>query len=33
VRKLFESLVDGLLEKYGLASKDTSVKERTIFDD
>lgn len=33
VRKLFESLVDGLLEKYGLASKNTSVKERTIFDD
>lgn len=31
-RKLFESLVDGLLEKYGLVSKDTPVKERTIFD-
>lgn len=33
VRKLFESLVDGLLEKYDLISENISVREKTIFDD
>lgn len=33
VRKLFESLVDGLLEKYDLISENVTVKEKTIFDD
>lgn len=32
VRKLFESLVDGLLEKYDLISENVSIKEKTIFD-
>ena len=32
VRKLFESLVDGLLEKYDLISENVTVKEKTIFD-
>ena len=33
VRKLFESLVDGLLEKYDLLLEHVTVKEKTIFDD
>ena len=33
VRKLFESLVDSLLEKYELISENVTVKEKTIFDD
>lgn len=33
VRKLFESLVDNLLEKYDLISEVATVKEKTIFDD
>lgn len=33
VRKLFESLVDGLLEKYNLISENITVREKTIFDD
>lgn len=33
VRKLFESMVDGLLEKYDLISEKVIVKEKTIFDD
>lgn len=33
VRKLFESLVDGLLEKYDLISENVTVREKTIFDD
>lgn len=33
VRKLFESLVDGLLEKYDLISENISIREKTIFDD
>lgn len=33
VRKLFESMVDGLLEKYDLISENISVREKTIFDD
>lgn len=32
VRKLFESLVDGLLEKYDLLSEHITVKEKIIFD-
>ena len=33
VRKLFESLVDGLLEKYDLISENVTVREKTIFED
>lgn len=33
VRKLFESMVDSLLEKYGLLSENVIVREKTIFDD
>ncbi len=33
VRKLFESMVDGLLKKYELLSENTTVREKTIFDD
>ena len=33
VRKLFEYMVDGLLEKYDLLSDNVSVMEKTIFDD
>ena len=33
VRKLFESFVDGLLEKYDLISENVTVREKTIFDD
>ena len=33
VRKLFESMVDGLLEKYDLLSENVTVREKTIFDD
>lgn len=32
VRKLFESMVDGLLEKYDLGLENVVVKEKTIFD-
>lgn len=31
-RKLFEAMVDGLLEKYELVSENVTVKEKTIFD-
>lgn len=33
VRKLFESMVDGLLEKYDLLSENVTVREKTIFDE
>ena len=33
IRKLFESMVDGLLEKYELLSENITVREKTIFDD
>lgn len=33
VRRLLESLVDGLLEKYKLLPEDVTVREKTIFDD
>ena len=33
VRKLFESMVEGLLEKYELFSDNVTVREKTIFDD
>lgn len=33
VRKLFETMVDSLLEKYELLSENVTVKEKTIFDD
>jgi hypothetical protein len=33
VRKLFESIVDGLLEKYDLVLENVTVREKTIFDD
>lgn len=33
VRKLFESMVDGLLDKYELLSQNVTVWEKTIFDD
>lgn len=33
VRKLFETMVDGLLEKYDLISENVIVREKTIFDD
>ncbi len=32
VRKLFESMVDSLLEKYELLSENVTVREKTIFD-
>lgn len=32
VRFLFESMVDGLLEKYKLVSKSNPIRQRTIFD-
>ena len=32
VRKLFESMVDGLLDKYELLSDNIIVREKTIFD-
>lgn len=32
VRNLFESLVEGLLEKYNLISENITVIEKTIFD-
>lgn len=32
VRKLFESMVDGLLDKYELLSENIIVREKTIFD-
>lgn len=31
-RKLFESMVDGLLDKYELLSENITVREKTIFD-
>lgn len=33
VRKLFETMVDSLLEKYDLISENVTVREKTIFDD
>lgn len=33
VRKLFETMVDSLLEKYDLVSENVTVREKTIFDD
>lgn len=33
VRKLFEDMVDGLLEKYDLVLKNVTLREKTIFDD
>lgn len=33
VRKLFEGMVDGLLQKYDLISENITIKEETIFDD
>lgn len=33
VRKLFETMVDGLLKKYELLSDNVTVREKTIFDD
>lgn len=33
VRKLFETMVDRLLEKYDLLSENMEVREKTIFDD
>ena len=33
VRILFEAMVDGLLEKYGLMSNSNPVRQKTIFDD
>lgn len=33
VRKLFETMVDGLLDKYELLSENASVMEKTIFED
>lgn len=33
VRKLFESMIDELLEKYKLISQKVIVREKTIFDD
>lgn len=32
-RKLFETMVDSLLEKYELLSENVTVREKTIFDD
>lgn len=31
-RKLFESMIDGLLDRYGLLSKNITVKYKTMFD-
>lgn len=33
VRKLFETMVDSLLEKYDLISENVTVREKTIFDE
>ena len=33
VRKLFETMVDSLLEKYDLVSENVTVREKAIFDD
>jgi len=33
MRKLFETMVDSLLEKYELLSENVTVREKTIFDD
>ncbi len=33
IRKLFENMVDTLLEKYGLYSEKVVIKEKTIFDE
>ncbi len=33
VRNLFETMVDGLLDKYELLSENVTVREKTIFDD
>ncbi len=33
VRKLFESMVDSLLDRYELLSENVTVREKTIFDD
>lgn len=33
VRFLFESMVDGLLEKYKLVSTSSPIRQKTIFDD
>ena len=33
IRKLFESMVDSLLDKYELLSENVTVREKTIFDD
>ena len=33
IRKLFESMVDGLLDKYELLSENVTEREKTIFDD
>lgn len=33
VRKLFETMIDSLLEKYKLLSENVTVREKTIFDD
>lgn len=33
IRRLFENMVDGLLEKYDLVSENITVKDKTIFDD
>lgn len=33
VMKLFETMIDGLLEKYELLSDNITVREKTIFDD
>ena len=33
VRKLFEAMVDTLLEKYELLSENVNIREKTIFDD
>lgn len=33
MRRLFETMVDSLLEKYALISENVTVREKTIFDD
>ena len=33
VRKLFETMVDSLLDKYDLLSENVEIREKTIFDD
>lgn len=33
MRKLFESMVDSLLEKYDLISENVTIRDKTIFDD